>query len=441
MSTLTLRRVALTALVAAIAVPLLAGIGTWYGVAAWQAGQRAAKIDTARRLLLAGAGRYELPQWQRATTHRLARLGVGVQIVQPGAGKRSVYTSGSETAALQAAPPKSLSPLGLTSDLPAERGGYVVMVFAPPLDAGSRLVASLLVGIASFAVLLGAGALLLRRWLVAPLVVLGRHLDGVGDEATAPPMPPSRIREIAVVTGALDNMRRSLRAAAARDASREEERRFLISAIAHDLRTPLFMLRGYLERIGRTELSANSDLPRAQERAARIDRLIGDLSAFSSLDLKRLDPARAPIDLGQLLEKSAAEFTASAETKGISVSLSGPRELVVAADEFAISRVVSNLLDNAVRHTPPGGRIEIEWKHDNGCASFAVRDSGDGIDADDLPHLFEPLYRGDASRNSASGGSGLGLAIAQRLIEAHNGTITAVNRPGSGVEFVATIRP
>ena len=245
------------------------------------------------------------------------------------------------------------------------------MVSAPPLDAGSRLVSSLLVGIASFAVLQGAGALLLRRWLVAPLVVLGRHLDGVGDEATAPPMPPSRIREIAVVTGALDNMRRSLRAAAARDASREEERRFLISAIAHDLRTPLFMLRGYLERIGRTELSANSDLPRAPEQAARIDRLIGDLSALSSLDLKRLDPARAPIDLGQLLEKSAAEFTASAETKGISVSLSGPRELVVAADEDSRSAVLSRTCST----TPSATRHLAGESRSSGSTTTAVRAS------------------------------------------------------------------
>jgi signal transduction histidine kinase len=209
-------------------------------------------------------------------------------------------------------------------------------------------------------------------------------------------------------------------------------------AAAHDLRTPLFMLRGYVERIARAELAASADLTRTQEQATRIDRLIDDLSAFSKLDLERRELHRSEDNIGEVLKTAATEYVDRAGEKDITISFTGPGELVVAADEFAIGRVVSNLLDNAIRHTQPGGRIEIEWAQRNGEISLAVRDNGEGITDKDLPHLFEPLYRADTSRNSTSGGSGLGLAIARRLVEAHSGTLTASNRR-EGAEFIATI--
>jgi signal transduction histidine kinase len=233
-------------------------------------------------------------------------------------------------------------------------------------------------------------------------------------------------------------MHRRLMEAAERDARIDEERRFLVTAVAHDLRTPLFLLRGYLERLARSS-NSNGDLPRAQDKARRLDRMIDDLFAFSRIEYRGPDLARDQVDLGELLEHASAEFGERIEEKRIALSATGPSAISVVGDEHALGRVASNLLDNALRHTPAGGTIEVSWSRDNGVVSFAVRDSGDGISVDDLPHVFEPLYRGDRSRRSSTGGSGLGLAIAKRLVEAHHGTLSARTREEGGAEFVVTI--
>jgi signal transduction histidine kinase len=167
--------------------------------------------------------------------------------------------------------------------------------------------------------------------------------------------------------------------------------------------------------------------------------MIDDLFAFSRIEYRGPELTRQEVDLGGLLEHASAEFGERVEEKRIALSANGPPATSVVGDEHALGRVASNLLDNALRHTPAGGTIDVSWSRDNGLVSFAVRDSGEGIAADDLPHLFEPLYRGDRSRRSSTGGSGLGLAIAKRLVEAHHGTLSARTREEGGAEFVVTI--
>ena len=103
------------------------------------------------------------------------------------------------------------------------------------------------------------------------------------------------------------------------------------------------------------------------------------------------------------------------------------------------SRAVANLLDNALRHTPDGGRIRVRWGRTGANLVFAVEDTGPGIAPHDLPHLFTPLYRGETSRNRQTGGAGLGLAIARRILQAHGGDLTAANRSGGGAVFTGTL--
>jgi signal transduction histidine kinase len=233
-------------------------------------------------------------------------------------------------------------------------------------------------------------------------------------------------------------MDESLHAAAERDLRREEERRFLISSIAHDLRTPLFLLRGHLEALARGVGDARSNLRRAETGGRLLDRLVGDLFAFSTLEYRGARPARENVDLADLFRQTAVGFGARAAEKDVAITADGP-EVTTLADEQFLSRVVSNLLDNAVRHVPAGGDVELRWACSNGSIGFTVWNSGDSIPAQDLPRLFEPMFRSDRSRNSETGGAGLGLAIARHLIEAHGGTLVAENPPAGGARFAATL--
>jgi signal transduction histidine kinase len=125
--------------------------------------------------------------------------------------------------------------------------------------------------------------------------------------------------------------------------------------------------------------------------------------------------------------------------KGVRLTLDpGPARLVQ-ADEHLLTRAIENLLDNALRHTPEGGEVRLGWQVERDRVEISVADTGPGIPADDLARIFDPLYRGEGSRNRKTGGAGLGLAIAKRILLAHNGDLTAANGDQSGATFTATL--
>jgi signal transduction histidine kinase len=316
--------------------------------------------------------------------------------------------------------------------------GYFANLAVPGLNRSSRSVAALLAAIGAFVALLIAFSLLVRRSVVRPLVALGEAVDAIAGGASFPGGRPSRVREIDELGEALTAMDESLHAAAERDLRREEERRFLISSIAHDLRTPLFLLRGHVEALARGVGDARSNLRRAEAGGRLLDRLVGDLFAFSTLEYRGARPARERVDLADLFRQTAVGFGARAAEKDVAITADGP-EVTTLADEQFLSRVVSNLLDNAVRHVPAGGDVELRWARSDGSIGFSVWNSGDPIAAEDLPRLFEPIFRRDSSRNSESGGAGLGLAIARHLVEAHGGSLVAENPPAGGARFAATL--
>jgi signal transduction histidine kinase len=223
----------------------------------------------------------------------------------------------------------------------------------------------------------------------------------------------------------------------ARDARAEHERRFLVSAVAHDLRTPLFTLRGYLEGMDHG-LDDGSYVGRAREKADLLDRLVSDLFAYSRWELLDEPPRREPVELGELARRAAGTVAERAHGRAVAIEPGGP-PLTVVADGHLLTRVFANLLDNAVRHSPPDTTVQLRWQRRDGVAVIEVADHGPGLDPSEIPRLFEPLYRGDAARNSRTGGAGLGLAIARRLVDAHGGTVTAANRPGGGACFTVTL--
>jgi signal transduction histidine kinase len=434
---LTLRRLLAFALAAAVVLPPAIGAATWFGVRRWQEDQRSAHIAAATKLIQDGVGRFDSPAWRRSARARLGSLGIGAQVAvaRPGT-KGVVFTAGFGASAATLG-----SPAG-SADKPSLElsQGYSAALVAPGLNSGSRWVAALLAAIGTFVALLAAFSLLARRWVVRPLAALSGAVDAIAGGSAVARRRPSRVREIDELEVGLAAMDESLRLAAERDLRREEERRFLISSIAHDLRTPLFLLRGHVDALARGVGEAHSNVRRAEAEGLLLDRLVDDLFAFSTLEYRGPKPANDTVDLADLFRQAAVGFGARAAEKDVAITAEGP-DVTTLADADFLNRVVSNLLDNALRHVPAGGDVELRWARNDGSIGFSVWNSGDPIPAEDLPHLFEPLFRSDRSRNRETGGAGLGLAIARHLIEAHGGTLVADNPPAGGARFAATLPP
>jgi signal transduction histidine kinase len=306
-------------------------------------------------------------------------------------------------------------------------GPIVGTVFVERPSRAVRAAAACAAGLLALALALIAGFVLLRRWVVAPLARLAADAERIaGGELDVAPIS-SRTREVAAVGAALRGMAGGLRDALAEQHAAEQQRRFLISAIAHDLRTPLFTLRGSLEAIEHGIGDADQ-LRRAQDKATLLDRLVGDLFTFSRLEYAGPELAH------EALDAVALAYEAADTVDPRIVVVPAATAVALEGDRAALLRVLVNLLDNAVRHAR--SEVELRVRVERDAVLFEVLDDGPGIAPGDLPHLFEPLFRADRTRNSATGGAGLGLAIVQRLTAAHGGDVVAENRPEGGARFV-----
>lgn len=211
-------------------------------------------------------------------------------------------------------------------------------------------------------------------------------------------------------------------------------RRQITADIAHDLRTPLSVILGYSEALAEGKLPGSPETYDALHRQAQhLNRLIEDLRTLTLADAGQIQLARRPVEPGSLLEHTALAYLPAAEARGITIAVEGGATPPVHVDPDRLLQVLGNVVGNALRHTPDGGRIELSSFYDDGRVLLRVKDSGPGIPVDDLPHIFERFYRGDAARPTADSSSGLGLAIARSLVEAHGGQIMAENVAGGAL--------
>ncbi|GBL36465.1 signal transduction histidine-protein kinase BaeS [Anaerolineaceae bacterium] len=233
-------------------------------------------------------------------------------------------------------------------------------------------------------------------------------------------------------SGELGDLARSFNQMSASLATAQEQRRRLSADIAHDLRTPLSII------LGHTEALADGLLPPSaatfsvlHEEAQRLDRLIEDLRTLSLAESGSMQLALSPVEPQVLLQRTVNAHLPQATQRGVDLQVGSVTELpTVKMDLDKISRVLDNLVDNALRHTPAGGRVLLGAEIHSSGVRFTVVDTGPGVAAVDLAHIFERFYRGDGARGR--GGSGLGLAIARSLVELHGGTIGADSVPGAG---------
>jgi signal transduction histidine kinase len=429
--------------VCALALPLLAAAA---GAAGYLVETHRQQSDRDRRLAAAatfvrrGAAHADTARWQRALTGKLAALGLGASLTLAGPpdGKRLLYNEPYHDAHKRLAVTQPTA----TDVFPLAAGSgrsLRLTLYSPPLDRNRRLLVALASGLAA---LLAGAALLVwaaGRWLVAPLRRLSTQVDAIAGGDPIGARATSPLREVDNVAAAVAGMAAGLARTAEQDRRVEAERRLLVSSIAHDLRTPLFSLRGYLDAIAAGLGDPRERLDRAREKAGQIDRLVTDLFDYARADLDR-HPRLQTADLAQAVSSATAAFELAAGERGVELRLNARTSPRVTIDPDGFERALANVIDNALRHTPRGGAIDISCGEDSDGAYVQVVDDGTGIPTDLLPRVFEPTARAAGPRNGHAGGTGLGLAIATRLLENQGGTVRAANTPDRGAVFTLRLR-
>jgi signal transduction histidine kinase len=413
---------------AVVAPATMAGVA-WLAAGSWQDDRQAARerkaVDAIRQADLS------TPDGIKGLALRLAELGVEAQVAP-----RDPKSVIADKAAL------ATQPVLQTAGFPAAkakigRSGVVIVdsavaaLWVPQESAAARWAITIGAAAAALVAALAVIVFFLRRWVLAPLAGLAGDAERIaGGELDVTPKP-TRAREVAQVGDAMQGMAGALGAALDASTAAERDRRFLVTAIAHDLRTPLFTLRGSLEALERG-LGDGRYLGLAQDRASHLDRLVTDLFAFSRLEYARDAAAWADVDVAALARDVADALSGVGDVR---VEAGGADRAIVRGDAQALQRVLTNLLDNALRH----GRahVGVTTARVNGTVTVEVVDDGPGFDAADLPHVFEPLFRGDRARSGSH--AGLGLAIARRLARAHGGDVEAANAAGGGAQLTVRL--
>jgi len=222
----------------------------------------------------------------------------------------------------------------------------------------------------------------------------------------------------------------------------EATRRRLFGDLAHEIRTPVSVLEAYMEAFDdgvRSPTPETTSMLRDQTR--RLVRFSEDIAALAKAEESSSTLTVTPVDVGELVNSALTAARERFAAAGVELDAEVPPEVPrICGDPERLAQVLGNLLDNALRHTPRGGRVVIRVQVDRDRLTLHVVDNGEGIAAEHLPHLFERFYRVDAARNRRDGGAGIGLAITKALVEAHGGHIAARSEGvGAGAQFTMVL--
>ena len=216
-------------------------------------------------------------------------------------------------------------------------------------------------------------------------------------------------------------------------------RKRLTADVAHELRTPLATLQSHLEAMIDGVWPADAArLASCHEEIVRLSRLVGDLENLSMVEGDNLQLELKRFDISALLKRIVVNFEIQFKNKGIRLSYF-PEKHEVDADEDKLSQVFINLLSNALKYTGSGGLVCVQVSSSGGQVEVSVKDTGIGIQQEDLINIFERFYRTDKSRSRLTGGAGIGLTIAKAIVEAHYGSITVKSEPRRGSEFIVSL--
>ncbi|NED98768.1 sensor histidine kinase [Phytoactinopolyspora halotolerans] len=391
----------------------------------------------------------------RRTSECLDEAGVPYSVVRNGNGMKVVVpeatTGGSdgETDGAPVAPPGAVDadPVAMECMNTAWEEAMGAFVAEPALlytggeerfnpFVGDGLGRTLVAGGAVLAVVTGVTVFGGRR-LTRPIRALTDAARRMGAGEFGTRVHTSGKDEVAQLAGAFNSMAASIEA-------NEAQRRAMISDVAHELRTPLSNVQGYLEAAEDGVVPLDPELVRSLlEESALLRRLIDDLQdlALADAGMLRFDPESR--DLVDLARQVVGSHRAGADDAGVALSVDQPDDdgspVTVWADPERVRQALSNLVGNAVRFTPEGGRVTVSVRREGDAAVLAVDDNGTGIPAEHLPRLFDRFYRVEGSRSRETGGSGLGLAITKHLVEAQGGSIEVESTEGVGSVFTITL--
>jgi signal transduction histidine kinase len=445
-------------------VPPLAGGAAWLIERDHQQAATRQRLNTALAYLTAHRTEVGEPATIQGFATLLGRLDLLAQVVLVGPSEKSqVYLSPALSPAIpkeqarnvkarQSGTTPAIAPAGSSASwaddqqlIPiASRGSQATLVtnlYYRPASRTTRALVALISGVLVLLVGLAVAVWLAGRWMVAPLARLSAQVDKVAGGDLTIAVPGSRIGEIANIAQAVEGMTDALGETEQRRAEADEARRFLVTSIAHDLRTPLFALRGHLQAIGTRLGDPAVHLERAEARADALERLIGNLFAYTRDDYAQPAPQLETAPVADLLQEVAAGLEHTTRLRNNTFNLDGDQTLDVIVDRDRLKRALTNILDNALRYSPPGAPVDLSWAAAaESTVQITVQDHGPGIDPELLQHIFEPGIRGAPAPGSADNGAGLGLTIARRLLEHQDASLTVHNQPNGGAVITLILR-
>lgn len=312
--------------------------------------------------------------------------------------------------------------------------------FLPEVRNGAAQIVMAIIGIL---VLVGVLTLIwLYRLFITPITRLSKATQEIMDGNLDFSLKTCRKDEIGQLQNDFDDMRVHLKESTEQQIHNAEASKEMMSNISHDLKTPLTAIKGYAEGL----MDGVADTPEKQQRyyktiyskACTMEELVEDLSYFSKLDNKMVTYNFTKVPLREFLQDCIEDFAMELEFKHIALkeSYQCGEDIRVIIDPNEIKRVVTNIIGNSIKYMDKEeGVLCIRVLNDEDFVWVTIEDNGRGIDAKDIPHIFQRFYRADTSRGTRQGGTGLGLAIAKSIIEAHGGTITASSVKGAGTSI------
>ena len=342
---------------------------------------------------------------------------------------------------------ETLSEVALNEGIAITENGNVIGVLVPTrlpfeqqpreLEFIQRINRLLLYGALIGAVIALVLGIFLSRTLTRPIRELTEATHAVSEGNLSQQVPVRSSDELGELAQAFNKMSSEL--------SRSiNARKQMTADIAHELRTPLSLILGHAEAVHDGVLPpTRENFEIIREEATRLEHLVNDLRILSLADAGELSIHPQTVEPQRLLQDLATTYQYQAQRKNIHLDVDITSPLSgIEVDSGRMTQVLTNILDNALRHTPEGGTIVLSAREVNGQMELAIQDSGPGLKQEDLERIFDRFYRTDASRqreDAFSGGSGLGLAIAKSIVQAHGGQMSAVSEAGKGLKVVISL--